>query len=256
LYKLLEGLDPLSLRTNLSNQVWDFDEEINNLILNGLHETCSAIDQSYESSDKDERDTGLASNRLQFAFNTYFVGLMTLVDVRFGKIARDLQSVTETRSEANDFKLSRPADSRSLVMGLLRTPSDPREARLNLKSVNEAMKECAKGSDPLFERIQAAKMARNLIVHPKDEVPEIDQEGNIFWSESKEQNLVRKIFPDLVDQFGGIQADEAFISELARDAFEVIRRIVDYCEFHYLMLLHEHLTQQMIEFSRPPYLLG
>jgi hypothetical protein len=146
---------------------------------------------------------------------------MDTVACRFTKIAWQIRDMVGSLPSEADKD-----DPRSLIAGLLNWPNYGE--KLNLEKIGAL--------DMSGGRLQAARDARNLLVHPKRPV---------FGSSglSEEQERVRAQMPEILGEDGCIQPNADRIRQVAEDAEVLIRRVVDKHEHGWLMLLYDSLAR-------------
>ncbi len=240
-WTIIDELDPTGLTRLLydfRNHTREFNEEVHMLVLMSLEVNINGI-KSWEErqiAEINQRAGGnfsserygeeleeielIAGRQSQFAYNLVFTGLMDVIACRFTKIAWEIDDMAKYLPLEADKD-----DPRSLIADLLKWPNGE---KLDLKKID--------AFDMSGGRLEAAREARNLLVHPKR--PVFDSSGL-----SEKQECVRAHMPEMLNEDGYIQANANRIRQVAEDAEVLIQRIVDKHEHGWLMLLHASLSR-------------
>lgn len=235
---IIEELDPTGLNLFL-NDFWnhpqEFNKEVHILVLMGLDATIHGIGSWEERQIADlnqragasvgseryveewEDIESIATQQREFAYNLFFTGLMDAIGRRFTKIAWQIGDMIRYLPPGADED-----DPRALITDLLKWSKDV--ATLDLKKIHIL--------DASGGRLDAARDARNLLVHPK----------RLVLSDPSISSILSHM-PEILREDGVIQANADRIRRVAEDAEALIGKVVDKHEHGWLMLLYSHLSR-------------
>lgn len=226
--------DPFWGGFDFEGHISEFDREVYNLIWNRLEDSLTGNTQS-ASNATDEEDAYLVHEREEFTYALYFLGLMTLLENRLAKIAGD---VFLTLGLVKDVRAIHSVQESELKI-FEEKKTNENEAAFRTEFTKALMKGGQADDDGLFEKVFALKCLRDLIVHPKSFTYHIDENGELSTLPTRQQAVVTKTFPGVIDEHARIHISKSLVHESVEDARKVLARIVEGCQYDYLYLLQE-----------------
>jgi hypothetical protein len=160
---------------------------------------------------------------------------MTLLYNRLDLIARDIFFATRLDKNTRAFD---PSDKKPLAIFHPKVSDETQTVFLKdfLKATLSSRHDHDDGFD---NRARTLKALRDLIVHPRSFKYIFEADGTIREEPTKQHEFVLEVFPEVLNSNGKITLSQDMVQKSIDDAREVVRRVVERCEYDYLYLFDD-----------------